>query len=267
MSVAAPDPAAAVNRRRYEALRSTGGATAAGLPAKTPLGSLPIATDAILQEEPLPPDRYCTGRLRRSEMLRILDPTGTATPAMVAWRAADPSERINVADTIKVQWTASLRRGRVILSDMGRVLLSIVEDTSGAHDVLAGGSVPVASAGAHRRNTRENLIAAAAKLGLERRDLPPLITFFAPLGVDDAGRFRWQEGNKNAGDFVEVRAEMDLLFAVSNCRHPFMPDPGRRVHSIQVIRHRGRRYGTSDPCRTSGAEVMRAFELTDRLDA
>ena len=100
-------------------------------------------------------------------MLRLIDVTGTATPALIAWREKNTSERINVADTVKVQWTAAVRSGRVILSDMGRVMLSIVEDTGGAHDALMGGSMPEprCSDGAEPRSTRENFLAATAKLG------------------------------------------------------------------------------------------------------
>ncbi len=65
------------------------------------------------------------------------------------WNAYDQSERLNHADkrlnhadTIKVQWGANLQKGRVILSDMGGVLFSIVEETSGKHDTVVGGSSP-----------------------------------------------------------------------------------------------------------------------------
>ena len=83
-----------------------------------------------------------------------------------AWNRTDTSERLNHADTVKVQWAASLRKGRIILSDMGHVLLGIIEDTSGAHDTLVGGSTAADFGGSSRRNTRENFILAAGKLGL-----------------------------------------------------------------------------------------------------
>ena len=172
-----------------------------------------------------------------------------------------------MADTVKVQWTAAVRRGRVILSDMGRVMLSIVEDTSGAHDALMGGSVPEprSSDAAEPRSTRENFVAATAKLGLQRRDIPPCISFFAPVIVDGAGRFQWQEERKRPGDFVDLRAEMDLLVVISNCPHPLRPGSLSEWPSIEVIRHRGRTYASADPCRNAGPEAQRAFEFTDRL--
>jgi urea carboxylase-associated protein 2 len=262
--------AAEANRRRYEELRAAGqGEALDGLPSPTVLGSVPIPAAAIIHREYVPGAWYMTTRLRRGEMLRLVDANGAATPTLVAWREADPSERINLADTVKVQWSAALRRGRIILSDMGRVMLSIVEDTSGAHDALMGGSVPASqSAGSnepYRRNTRENLVAATAKLGFDRRDIPPAISFFAPVSVDSGGRFQWAQGKKRPGDFVDLRAEMDLLVAISNCPHPLHPGADAEWPPIEVIRHSGRAYAPKDPCRTATAEAVRAFEFTDRL--
>jgi hypothetical protein len=266
----AKSDAAEVNRRRYEELRAAGqGEAPDGLPVPTALGSVPIAPAAIIHREEVPGGWYMTTRLRRSEMLRLVDTSGAATPALVAWREADASERINVADTMKVQWSAALRRGRIILSDMGRVMLSIVEDTSGAHDALMGGSVPASpSAGSnepYRRSTRENLVAATGKLGLDRRDIPPVVSFFAPVSIDSAGRFQWLKGKKRPGDFIDLRAEMDLLVAISNCPHPLDPAVSDASPAIEVIRHSGRAYAPKDPCRTATAEAVRAFEFSDRL--
>jgi len=70
-----------------------------------------------------------------------MSPEGHAS-VFSPWNAYDQSERLNHADTIKVQWGANLQKGRVILSDMGGVLFSIVEETSGKHDTVVGGSSP-----------------------------------------------------------------------------------------------------------------------------
>lgn len=269
MTAKAKSDAAEANRCRYEELRAAGqGEALDGLPAPTALGSLTIPTSAVIHREEVPGGWYMTTRLLRGEMLRLVDTNGAATPTLAAWREADPSERINLADTVKVQWSAALRRGRIILSDMGRVVLSIVEDTSGAHDTLMGGSVPPSASGSnqpYRRNTRENLVAATGKLGLDRRDIPPAVTFFAPVSIDDAGRFQWEQGKKRPGDFVDLRAEMDLLVAISNCPHPLHPIAEEQWPAIEVIRHSGRTYAPKDPCRTATAEAVRAFEFTDRL--
>lgn len=257
------------NRRRYEELRSAGQElTPRGLPEPTALDGAPISPDAMIHREQVPPGWYATMRLRRGEGLRIVDESGRSSVSLIGWRQDDTSERINCADTIKVQWSAAIAKGRIILSDMGRVFVSLIEDTSGAHDLLVGGSTPtstLAAFGTTTRNTQENFLAAASKIGLDVRDIPPCVTFFAPVSLDDAGRFRWQEGRKRPGDFVDLRAEMNLIIAASNCPHPL--DPARPAASgpVTLIRHRVAAAATDDRCRTASPEATRAFTFTDRL--
>jgi urea carboxylase-associated protein 2 len=259
------------NRRRHEELRVAGQETKPkGLPELTALNGAPIAPDAVIGREQVPAGWYATVRLRRGEALRIVDESGHASVSLIGWREEDTSERINCADTVKVQWSASISKGRVILSDMGRVLVSLVEDSSGAHDTLVGGSTPastLAAFGATTRNTHENFVAAATKIGLGLRDIPPCVTFFAPVSIDAEGRFLWNAGRKRAGDFVDLRAEMNLVLVLSNCAHPLDPARPAAAESIGLIRHRAPSPAKDDPCRTTLSEIVRAFEFTDRLFA
>src|SRR3981189_1864709 len=127
------------NRRRAEEFGAAGQeVTPKGLPAATALDGAPIAPDTVISREQVPAGWYATARLRRGEALRIVDHTAHSSVALIGWREEDTSERINCADTAKVQWSAAISKGRVILSDMGRVLLSLVEDSSGAHDIMVG---------------------------------------------------------------------------------------------------------------------------------
>jgi uncharacterized protein len=255
------------NRARYEELRAAGqGATAKRLPDPTALDGAPIAPEAIIRRETLPAGWYTIVRLRRGEALRIIDESGVASVSLIGWREEDMSERINCADTVKVQWSAALSKGRVILTDMGRVLLSVIEDTSGAHDLLMGGST-AASTGAATRNTHDNFLGAAAKIGLGLRDIPPCATFFAPVSVEADGRFAWTAARKRVGDFIDLRAEMNVVLALSNCPHPLDPAAPSAQGGITLIRHRAPKPAHDDPCRTTSPEAVRAFTFTDRLFA
>ena len=254
--------------RRYEALKAEGQQAApTALPGPSPLPAPAIADDALILAEELPAGWYWTGILNKGEVLRIVNETGRAAVAFTAWNRHEPSERFYHGDTVKIQWTTRLQKGRLLLSEMGRVIASIVEDSCGAHDVLVGGSTAPSAArqfGAGTwRNTRDNLIGAVSKFGLSRRDIPPTITFFAALVVDEAGAFTWRDGARQAGDFIELRAEMDLAVTLSNCPHPLDPtttfDPG----SVRLARYRAPTAGAGDLCRTATAEARRAFENTD----
>ena len=253
----------AVHRANYEKLRAAAqGATARALPELTPKGGAALEPDYVLAREIVPGGWYHFGRLGAGESLRLVNPTGRSSVALAAWNAQDTSERLNHPDSVKVQWTANLRKGRLILSDMGRVLFSITQDTLGAHDALVGGSTPASNArkyGGEFRNARDNLRLAAAKLGLSKADLPQPVVFFAPVGVDAQGRFIWNEAKRAHDDFVDLRAEMDLMFAFSNTPHPLDPAPDYAPGEIEAIRFR-LPVAIDDFCRTGSAEAVRAFQ-------
>lgn len=120
---------AAAHRRRYEALKAAGTQVAAAL-SPSSLDAAPIDPASVILRETVPGGWYTTMILHRGDRLRLVNTDGAGAAAMLAWNLHDASERLNHADTLKIQWSAELRRGRVLFSDMGRVTLSIVEDSS-----------------------------------------------------------------------------------------------------------------------------------------
>lgn len=263
--------AIAANKQRYDELKrvaQTHVPRALPPPSARPAPDLPAG--GVLGRDRLPGGWYSSIVLRRRQALRIDTPHGAAAVALVAWALPDTSERLNYADTIKIQWTAALGKGRVLFSDMGRVMLSLIEDSCGAHDTIAGGSTPgsvrLHGGNAPRRNTRDNFLLAAGKHGLSRRDVPPCISFFAPVRTDEAGRLVWDAAKRREGDFVDLRAEMDLLVALSNCPHPLDPDQSEPP-AVAITRFRAPPAAPDDLCRTATAEAIRGFENTDPLFA
>lgn len=257
-----PPEAIAADRARYEAHQRRGLEFAPrALPPPSPVPA--PEPEGLLSREDIPGGWYRTLRLARGERLRLLARGKGTSLSLAAWCARDPTERMNLPDTVKVQWTTELRKGRVVFSDMGRVILSIVEDSSGAHDALTGGGGPVGPGTPRERNTRENMVLAAGKLGLDRRDLHAVLTFFAPVRVDAAGRFFWNGALLSGQDWVELRAEADLLLALSNARHPFDPAEGP-VPAVTVERLAARPVAADDLCRTATAEAVRGFENAER---
>ncbi len=262
----AAEAEAAAHRRRYEALKAAGTQVAAAL-SPSSLDAAPIDPASVMLRETVPGGWYTTMILHRGDRLRLVNTDGTGAAAMLAWNLHDASERLNHADTLKIQWSAELRRGRVLFSDMGRVMLSIVEDSSGAHDALMGGSNAASTAAQYGpgpfRNTRDNFIIAALKLGRSRQDISPCVTFFAPVSVGPDGRFVWRGDVRRSGDFVELRAEMDLRVALSTAPHPLDPAPSYAPGDIVAIRLRGTAPAMDDPCRIASPEARRGFENTE----
>ncbi|MGR6468368.1 urea amidolyase associated protein UAAP1 [Rhizobium sp. PAMB 3182] len=258
----------AANRARYEEHQKKGLEFAPkALPGASPLPAPDIAADRIVHREVIPGGWYWSTKVKKNEVLRVSLDDGFSTLSLVAWNASDPSERLNLPDTVKLQWTTGLGKGRVIFSDMGKVMFSIVEDTSGAHDCLMGGSTASSNAKKYAtansqatRNTRDNFIIAATKLGLDKRDLPAALALFAPVRVDSEGRFVWKPELLNGADYVELRAEMDMTVVFSNCPHPLDPNPAYAPNAVTVTRIAASEPASDDLCRTATAEAVRGFE-------
>ena len=89
---------------------------------------------------PWPPAATRTAGSRRGHRLRLEDVTGDACAHVVVFNALEPWERLNVADTQKIPWQAYLGDGHPLLSGDGRVLATVVGDTSGHHDAFCGTS-------------------------------------------------------------------------------------------------------------------------------
>jgi uncharacterized protein YcgI (DUF1989 family) len=76
--------------------------------------------------------------LKRGTALRIEAIEDNANVGAIFLNADNPSERLNLPDTLKAQHIARLTTGSVLYSDMGRILCSITDDTLGWHDPLGG---------------------------------------------------------------------------------------------------------------------------------
>jgi urea carboxylase-associated protein 2 len=227
-----------------------------------------IEASQIVSREIIPGGWYASFRVARWQSLRLVDIGGASAASLMLWNVDEPSERYNSGDTVKLQWTARLSSGRLLFSDMGRVLASITADTCGTHDALIGGSTEASNQRrygiAGLRNSRDNLVLAAAKAGLGVADVPTPIAFFADLRTDEAGCFVWHGGVAAPGRLVELRAEMNLLVAVSNCPHPFDPRPDYGPGPIEAVVWRSPPRAADDPARHNGEEAERGFINTDR---
>ena len=228
-----------------------------------------------MYDEVVPPGAYWTRRLDRGQRLRITDIEGAQGCALLIYNADQPSERYNAPDTVKVQNQIFLTNGRMLLSDLGRVLCSIVDDTGGHHDTLAGFSDAATvreqfGDGSYLklrndsfRNARDNFVMALGRHGLDRRDLVMSFNPFARVRVAPDGALQWTEGLGVPGAAIELRAEMRVLVALSATQHVLDPAgsyaPGPlRVQVLDAVAP-----AADDACRTFSDEARRAFANTD----
>ena len=263
--IAASTTELASRRTRYEKHQRKGLEFAPkAFPSASPLPADPIEPNLIIHREVIPGGWYWSAKVLRGEAVRVEQGEGNSSVALIAWSAHDKTERLNLVDTAKVQWSTILGKGRVIFSDMGRVMFSLIEDSMGAHDCLMGGSNATSNAAKYpnqkTRNTRDNLVLIAGKLGLERRDIPAALTLFAPSSLSDTGVFQWRTSFSNSAHYCDLRAEMDIFIGFSNCPHPLDPDPIYAPKPVTITRFHAALPKADDLARTATAEAIRGFE-------
>jgi urea carboxylase-associated protein 2 len=260
-------------RKRYAELKARAAAWAAARGSvSVEANPAELPQDVILHRETIPGGWYCSVLVPRGQTLRLINPSGKSCVSALFWNADDTSERFNHADTVKLQWTAKLTQGRLLFSDMGRVLMSITADTARHHDALVGVSSAATNAAKYgsggyndHRNSRDNFLLAAGKLGLSPRDIVGAINFFAGIRTANDGSFEWIDQASKPGAYVDLRAEMNVLAVFSNCPHPLDPSPIYAPQPVEAVLWRSPPPTAQDYCRTATEEAVRGFENTDRL--
>ena len=230
-----------------------------------------VAPADVLWDEVVAGGGYTSVVLPRGGHLRLVDGAGDACAGVLLHRADRPAERLNVADTVKVQWQAYLGAGSLLLSDMGRVLAAIVEDTSGRHDALCGTSTRARNAARYgdgapdgpHPNGRDHLAVALLKHGLERRDVAPNVNLFKGVRVAPDGALAF-DGDLRPGTAVTLRAELPLIVTIVDVPHPIDPRPDYTVTPLRVTAWRGEPAAEDDPVRTAGPEAARAYLNTEQ---
>lgn len=197
---------------------------------------------SLTWSETVPGGRYTTKVLARGTRLRLTDVDGAACAHLLLYRADAPWERLNTADTVKVPWQAYLGEGHPLLSDQGRVLATVVADTSGHHDALCGtttlaGNVEHYGAGAAHSASpagRELFTIAAAKHGLEPRDVGPSLSFFHGVRVDDDGSLV-STGTAGPGASVDLLLHLPVIALLVNTAHSLDPNPTYATTALDVL--------------------------------
>lgn len=151
---------------------------------------------------------------------------------MLLYNARDLTERYNMPDTLKAQYTSRLAQGNILMSDNGLAMASIVEDSLGWHDTISGytrremtdkkwgRTTYQESRNDWFRSGQENFAMELLRNGLTVRDISPNINLFSRVFCDEAGDMHFDATHCKEGASVTLRTEMDILLILSNTPNP-----------------------------------------------
>lgn len=172
--------------------------------------------------ETIPPRSGTAFPLARGESLKIIDPEGGQVSDLLAFGAGDMREALSNGRTFDYEETLRLSTGHRIWSNRSNAMLTIVEDTVGLHDFLL---TPCSEATFRHfypehpvhRGCFGNLAEALAPFGIEPDDIPCAFNVFMNVPISEDGSLRVDPPTSKPGDYIVLRAEMDLIIALTAC--------------------------------------------------
>ncbi len=182
-----------------------------------------------------------SGILRKGQIMRIIDLEGQQAVDALFYRADHFEERYSAQDTLREQKAAYITTGSRLLSNEGRVLLTVVADNCGRHDTSAGAcscesnTVRFGHHTKYMHACRENFVLEIGKYGLGKRDIVSNINFFMNVPIEPSGELAIVDGISAPGGYVDLRAEMDVLCVFSNCPQVNNPCNGFNPSPIRVL--------------------------------
>ena len=182
-----------------------------------------------------------SGFVRKGQVLRIVDTEGQQAVDTLFYCAENFAERYDAQATLAAQGSAYIGQGTRLVSNEGRVMLTVTDDKVGQHDTSAGACSCEANTVRFGHQTRfmhacrENFLIALARHGMTKRDLVSNINFFMNVPILPSGELAIVDGISKPGDYVELVAEMDVLCVISNCPQVNNPCNGFNPTPIRIL--------------------------------
>ena len=198
--------------------------------------------DAIYSQE-IPAGEPWVHEILQGQIFRIVDLRGNQAVDTLFYNAHDYADRYSAQDTIREQRNIYLTTGTRLISTHGTVLLIITADTCGRHDTLGGACanesnmVRYAIDKRHMHACRSSFLKGLIEWGrgMEKRDITSNINFFMNVPVTPEGKLTFEDGISDPGKYVEMRAETDVLAAISNCPQLNNPCNAYDPTPVQVL--------------------------------
>ena len=166
-----------------------------------------------------------TGRgflLRKSEVLRVTDPQGQQVSDLFAFKKDDLSCSLSSGRSIDYASKIYLSTGDLLYSNDSQPMFTIIQDMVGRHDFLLTPcsqrmfEILYQHVG-HHPSCFENLCKSLAPFGVRPEQISTTFNIFMTVGVSPTGQVVVAPPTSKAGDFIELRAEMDMVCALTAC--------------------------------------------------
>ena len=209
--------------------------------------------------------------LGANKLIRLIAKAEDCNVVLGAYHGEHPEEKYNMPDSLKAQHTFFLTQGNLLMSDNGKMLLSMLHDTYGWHDTVCGHTLLrkineqyapsdyQTDRNQRHRGSYENFSIELFRRGLDTRDLSSVVNLFSKVTASKGGELSYQPENTFNKEVV-LRTDAPVLLILSNTPHPLNPVKEYPKGEIQLEVYEGPSADLLDSVVTSCEENTRAFE-------
>ena len=170
----------------------------------------------------IPPQSGCGFLIRKGDLLRVIDPMGEQVSDLFAVDAANHARCLSSGRTIDYQSKIYLTEGDVLWSCDSKPMFTIVRDDVRRHDFLLTPCSQEMFEILHKHvgyhpSCFENLKNAFEPFGVAPDRVGKTFNIFMRVDVSTEGAVTVKAPLSKCGDMIELRAEMDMICALTAC--------------------------------------------------
>lgn len=170
----------------------------------------------------IPPQSGTAFRLRRGQVLRVVDPQGEQVADLFAFADQDHACWLSSGRSLDYAGRIYLTSGDVLYANDSRPMFTILDDTVGRHDFLL---TPCSQEmfeilyrhRGHHPSCFENLYTSLARFGIRPEQIATTFNIFMNVTIDPQGKLGVGVPTSRAGDHLDLKAEMDLVCGLTAC--------------------------------------------------
>lgn len=173
----------------------------------------------------IPIDSGAAIEVQAGQALRISTKNGGQVVDLFSFAARDLTESLSSGHTTDYNQTLFLTTGHILYSNQSNKMFTILEDQAGPHIMLYTpcsyqmyelqyGVLPEDDP---HPNCLDNLSGALAQYGVQPHQIGIPLNIFMHIEIQLDGEIKIRPPRAKAGEYVELRAEMDQIVALSAC--------------------------------------------------
>lgn len=170
----------------------------------------------------LPARRGVAIRLKQGQIIKLINTHGKQVVDTWAFNPADLTEAMSMEHSRPFWLKLNPSKGDSLVTNKRQKILTLTEDTTpGVHDTLVAACDPTRyvqlGVVGHHGSCNENLFLALEALGLAAPETPSPLNLFMNVPVHQDGRIEFAAPVSEPGQYVCLKAEMDVIVVLSAC--------------------------------------------------